>query len=202
MKFLLPFWLRKKEEDPNAIRYADLYERVMAAAVDATLLFLLFQNIFYAMTRRLYQHANMEQIELSQNAPDMATALYHFWQSGMVHLWLINCLVQAVVMGVLYVGCQVVYRTTPGKWLLGLSIRMADTLEEPPHWRYLLRYVALIIGAPLFMVMSFNRRHRGVHDMIAGTAVIHLRPKGWYWEQTKAQFRRLRGRKNNLPPVE
>jgi len=199
----LPFGLKPKEpladEGP---RYADLYERGMAAAVDITLLFMLLEKLFNYLTTRFYQQADTEQLVEAGQAISTATALEHAWAAGLPQLWMLNALLQVVILGAFVVGCQLVWNTTPGKWLLGLSIRRSKDLELPERWRYILRFIAYIPCAFLFFLISFNKKRRGFHDRIAGTVVIHTRPKGWYWVQVKRGYRRLRHGPASATPVE
>lgn len=197
----LPFGLKPKEklvrEGP---RYADLYERGIAAAVDVTLLFALLSRLFDYISARVYRHADGAELMRAKGVP-LSEGWQHFWASGFPQLWLGNALLQMLVLGFFIVGCQCAWNTTPGKWLMGISIRRRSDLAVPEKWRYMVRYVAMVPSALLFFIISFNRQRRSLHDMLTGTVVIHLRPEGWYWEQVKRGYRWLRAKGSN-PPVE
>ncbi len=197
----LPFGLKPKEKKTeDGPRYADLYERGIAAAVDVTLLFLLLSRVFDKISGWFYRHADHDQLMLAEKAESSWEAWHYAWASGLPQLWLANALLQVMVLGLFMVGCQSVWHSTPGKWLLGINVRRRRDMGTPETWRYALRYLALIPSALLFFIVSFNKQRRGLHDMIAGTVVIHLRPEGWYWEQVKRGFRWLRAKLR--PPVE
>lgn len=193
--FWLPFGLKPKAENPEeeGTRYADLYERGVAAAIDVGALYLLLNDLFTYVTMQFYGRADRASLIAAQEAESGGDALRHAWEAGLPQLWLINGGLQIAIIGLFIVGCQLTWNTTPGKWLLGISIRRRD-LELPEAWRYVLRFFAYIPSAPLFFWVSFNKKHRGIHDMISGTVVIHTRPRGWYWLQVKRLWRRLRGR--------
>ena len=66
---------------------------------------------------------------------------------------------------------------TPGMRLMRL--RVIDRAGRPPHLsRALLRVVGLALAIiPLFagfLPVLFDARRRGVHDLLAGTAVVHV----------------------------
>lgn len=190
---LLPFGLKPEKTKPETgPRYADLYERGLAAAVDVSLLFLLLNRIFTFITQSFYARIDREVLVQARDASGFE-ALALAWEAGLPQLWMINALVQIAIMGAFIVGCQLGWHTTPGKWLLGISIRRRRDLELPEPWRYVLRYFAYIPSAPIFFIVSFNKQRRTLHDMIAGTVVIHTRPQGWYWGQVKRLWRKLRG---------
>ena len=192
----LPFGLKPKKtttEEEGAPRYVDIYERGLAAAVDVCLLFFMLRWLFDLITVYFFRMANQQDLRLAQQAATTLEAAQHAWDSGFPQLWLLNALVQILILGVFFVGSQVAWGTTPGKWLMGISIRRRD-LSPPEPWRYVLRYLAYIPSAPLFFWISFNKKRRTIHDLIAGTVVIHTRPKGWVWMQVKRGYRWLRNR--------
>ena len=68
---------------------------------------------------------------------------------------------------------------TPGMRVMRL--RVIDRSGEPPH---LLRALVRVVGLGLaiiplfagFLPVLFDARRRGIHDLLAGTAVIHVPP--------------------------
>ncbi len=194
--FWMPFGLlpKKNEPKPEGPRFADLYERGVAAAVDFTIIYLVLHDLFNAAASYLYGQADHALLQQGVNAPHLAEKMQLFWQSGLLHWWLVNALFQILLIGLFIVGSQLYFHTTPGKYLLGLSVRRKDTLELPSVAQYVLRFVAYIPAAPLFFIITFNRQRRGLHDRIVGTVVIHTRPDGWYWQQVKRGFYWLRAR--------
>lgn len=204
--FWLPFGLKPRKDDAQQTRYADLYSRTLAGTIDALLLMVIFvlpklggTSLFDYLRYRIYRHIDAEKLAAVHEQTGSLAMLRTAWESNAPQMALLNMGVQLLLMGVFYVGCQWVYGSTPGKMLFGLSIRDADTLEPPAKWRLVLRYIAYVPGYLLFFVMSFNKRHRGVHDYLLGTVVIHTRPRGWYWNHAKQAFRWLR---RKLRPVE
>jgi uncharacterized RDD family membrane protein YckC len=131
------------------------------------------------------------------SAPSVAAILHLLIGSGFATLWLTNALIQVACIGMVIVASQIVLGTTPGKWLMGIRIVRAGTLEPVESWRYVLRFLAYIPACLPLMIgvfwASFNKQRRGWQDYIAGTVVLNLRPHGWYWNQVKTLYRRWRG---------
>jgi uncharacterized RDD family membrane protein YckC len=64
---------------------------------------------------------------------------------------------------------------TPGKRICGLIILGADG-SELSLGRAMLRYVCLLISLAIFigpLFILFSRRKRALHDLLAGTIVVH-----------------------------
>lgn len=199
-QFFMPIALKPAREPDDGPRYADLYERGASAAIDLTLMFFLLHDLFSYLTAYFIGLANNDELIAAREAGNNMEGMTHLFMSGLPQFWAINFVLQLGIMGLLVLGCQFTWRTTPGKYLLGLSIRRAGTFEQPAYWRYVLRFLAYIPGGLSFFWISFNKQHRGIHDYIAGTVVIHTRPHGWYWGQVKRGFFWLKDRLR--PPVE
>ncbi len=179
------------EEGP---RYASLNDRAMASAIDLLLMLALLGHLTGFMTDAVYAAYGMP----SPNAMPVVSSLAQFadliWQTRFP--WIISNLLTVLMMGLVYVSCQNAYGTTPGKWLFGLRIVDATTLEPIHGWRFVLRFVAYVPSAgPMmlgFFAGLFNTRNRALHDVIAHTVVLYTRPKGWAWGKIKDGYRWLK----------
>lgn len=193
---MLPFmarWGLKPKPLDNGPRYAGANDRSMASALDIVLLFTLLNDLSARANGFIY--AAFQKMPPGSGAP---VTSFEALAAGLWEIrypWLISNGLVVLMIGMLLVACQWAYGTTPGKWLLGLKIVRAGTLEPVAPWRYILRFFAYIPAALPLMLgifwMSFNRQHRGWHDYIAGTVVIYTRPRGWYWQQIKRGYRWL-----------
>lgn len=196
----------KKYVEETGPRYADVYARAVAACIDLWLIYLLLGHLFQWMTRHIYSYADQALVAAAQQAPTLSEMLQILGQSGIFYLWLVNAALQIAFMGFLIIGCWTLWAATPGKKLMGLKIVTRGTMEEPGLPRYIVRYLAYIPAtAPLAIGViwaSFNKERRGWHDMIAGTVVIHTRPRDWYWQQMKRGYRWLKSRLMGSAPVE
>lgn len=185
-------------------RYGKPYDRCMASALDVVILFLLLHRFTGFITDKTYAL-------FGQLSPSAGPAVSNFSELAQIiwstrFPWLISNGLTVLMMGTVYVACQLAYATTPGKWLLGLRILDAKTLEPIQGWRYAWRYLAYIPSAfPMMLGViwaTFNKRHRAWHDYIAGTVVVYTRPQGWYWSQVKHGFLWLKAKLLGSRPVE
>lgn len=191
---LKPRPMRKRE--PSI--YASFNERMMASAIDITVLFMILNRPAQAMSAKLYETLPPEaRAALSQNQ-NIAELLETATSSGFLTLYIVNFIVQVVLIGILIVTFQSLVHTTPGKWIVGLRITRSDNETFPSTGRLIVRYIGYIISCtPLmlgFIWMNFDPQRRTWHDRLAGTRVITTRPQGWYWAQTKKLFRQLKDR--------
>ncbi len=199
----IPFGLTPKP-DASGVRYADVYARAVAAAVDVYLLFLLLGGLFREIGMAIYAGVDPETINQLRQSGTASTFVLQLWHSPLVNLWLLNALIQFMVIAIVVIAAQFCWGSTPGKWLLGLKIVRVNTLEPVYRWQYILRFLAYIPSMlPLMLGIfwaSFNRQHRGWHDYIAGTVVIHTRSYEWYRDRAVWLYRKLRGKTAALPP--
>lgn len=198
--FLSPLGIRKKRIETGP-RYADMYARSLSVVIDMSLIFYGLYPVFTRITQTIYSKIDMAKVAAIDPKAGFTTVFQNLMEAHLIQQWLVNFFVQLAIIGVLYVGCQMAFRTTPGRWFLGLKIVRHGTENEVARWRYVLRFLAYIPSAAPLMIgviwAVFNRERRTWHDFIAGTDVIHTRPKNWYWDQFKRGvkwgWRRLRG---------
>lgn len=194
--YLFPFVKRPVQEGPC---YGDLYERGLAAALDVTCIFFLFNWLLSRIQDRIYAHIDHVKFRALDTKHGYDVMFQQLLEANFIQMWLLNIAVDTLIIGIIYVSFQSIYHTTPGRWVLGLKVVRHGAHEAPiSPARYILRYLAYIPSCGFFMIgllwSSFNRQRRTWHDSIAGTDVISLRPPGWYWQQMKRGYRKLRGK--------
>ncbi len=185
---------RRRPVDETGPRYADLNDRAIAAAIDVFLLYFLLFPLFLWIQMQVFSLADHEKLsQLQGSAFSLSQQLSILWEAYQLQLWVLNCCIQIMIIGMFIVGAQIVYGTTLGKYLLGLRIVDMKTLEKPARWQYVVRYLGYIPSTLLLMIgifwISFNKERRGWHDYLARTTVINIRPHGWYWQQVKRLWR-------------
>jgi len=196
-KALMP---RFRKPRPPSI-YGTFYERLMAAGIDITILFVALNSTFSTLSKNLYSRLTPEQMASLSYTQDLSLLFYNAVHTGFLALWLTNFICQVVLIGIVLVTFQSWLHTTPGKWVMGLKLTTSDNETFPSTWRLILRYCAYVIScAPLMLGvvwMNFDTQSRTWHDSIAGTRVITTRPEGWYWGKVKQGFFALKAKFKN-----
>ncbi|MBN8543217.1 MAG: RDD family protein [Alphaproteobacteria bacterium] len=172
--------------------YATFYERMMASAIDMGVMIFALGPTMNSISRKIYSQMSPEQVDALTQTTTISDALHQAAATGFLALWLVNSVLQMMLIGVAYISCQMLFKNTPGKWLLGLKLTTSDNQTFPAVWRLVLRFIGYGIAClPLLLGivwMNFDKQSRGWHDWLAGTRVITTRPDGWYWAQTKRGF--------------
>jgi uncharacterized RDD family membrane protein YckC len=187
-------------ENPEKIRYGGLNSRMMANLFDMlvvvalVILFLFFfppefntsgNNIPDSALKLIAQHNNKEITD--------GQFLQQLHQSGYIKM-LASKLFSAVIINFLVFGLIVVFlwkkfNATPGKMLFKLKIVDDTTMQEPSISQYIVRFVCYFISAiPFglgFLIIPLNKRKKALHDYLANTVVIYVKPKNPEWEKKK-----------------
>jgi uncharacterized RDD family membrane protein YckC len=135
--------------------YVGFWRRLLAAAIDFLILFVVTTPILLAIYGPRYF------------ALVRGGASAGFW----------DFVIEYVVPAVAVIAFWRRYGATPGKMAVGAKIVDAKTGERPSTARLVLRYVAYLVSAlPLFLGflwIGISRRKQGFHDKIARTMVIN-----------------------------
>ena len=178
-------------------RYAGYNERVFAAIIDVSVLFMLLYEPFTWLSDAIFgQHSPAELVEDGvQLSALQAITLY--LNSEAFLLALTNTLLQVIALGLVHTAIQHAFGTTLGRFIIGIKLVDATTEEPPTLMQYLRRMLGYFVSLPLFMVgfiwQCFDKRRQTWHDKIAGTVMLDMRPNGWYLQQLRYWVRRARG---------
>lgn len=172
--------------------YATFYERMMAAGLDMGVMVFALGPTMNVISRKVYSHMSPEQARALTQTSTIGDVLQQVDATGFLMLWFVNFALQIVLIGMAYISCQMLFKNTPGKWLMGLKITTSDHQTFPAVWRLILRFIGYGVSCmPLLLGvvwMNFDKQSRTWHDWLAGTRVITTRPQGWYWAQVKRGF--------------
>jgi uncharacterized RDD family membrane protein YckC len=109
---------------------------------------------------------------------------------------LISDVLPAIVVIALWASLQ----ATPGKMMLSARIVDAKTGGKPGLGQCLLRYLGYFVSIPGlgigFLMVAFDSRKQGLHDMIAGTVVVRPKIRG----TAEVSFSVATPPPGNLPP--
>lgn len=148
--------------DLGTVQYATFWERLLASLLDSIVQLCIFVPLAYLV----FGGAMLD--------PNFDAGI-----AGIFINW---------VLPALYVLLFWKYKSaTPGKIWMGIVIVDANTGATPDMGKLILRYVGyfvcvltLFIG---FLMVLFDSRKRGLHDIIAGTLVIKTPPAGHYMDR-------------------
>jgi hypothetical protein len=214
----VPFRLTPKSyEAKPGPHYAGYNERAIATTIDLILFaYVLYSPIhwlqvkiraallpqadFIMLDATMRQAANLSATEQLQLVGET------FIASGVWKIFVATNFSAMLLVISAFVVCLQCFKTTPGKWLMGIKLTRTDNETFPTSLQLIVRYLASVLSCvPLMMGiiwMMFDKRSRSWHDMIAGTRVITTRPDGWYWAKTKEGYRWLKAKINNSAPTE
>lgn len=211
-----PFRLTPKSFEPKpGPHYAGYNERAIASTLDV-----LFFTVLAAepmtrvdgMVREAYAHtidvsmfdALQKQAAGGSYSQQFLLAFQGFRESGLLQVFLISNSISLSMVILAYVICLQLFKTSPGKWLMGVKLTKADHETFPNFFQLVVRYVFSIVSClPLmlgFLWMSFDKQSRTWHDMVANTRVITTRPQGWYWNKIKEGYRWAKAKIKGSPP--
>jgi len=135
--------------------YVGFWRRLLAAAIDFLILFVVTTPILLAIYGRRY----FALVESGASAG--------FW----------DFVIEYIVPALAVIAFWRRYGATPGKMAIGAKIVDAKTGERPSTARLVVRYFAYLVSAlPFFLGflwIGISRRKQGFHDKIARTMVIY-----------------------------
>lgn len=139
----------------SGYEYVGFWRRLLAAAIDFLILFVVTTPILLAIYGRRY----FALVESGASAG--------FW----------DFVIEYIVPAVAVIAFWRRYGATPGKMAIGAKIVDAKTGERPSTARLVVRYFAYLVSAlPFFLGflwIGISRRKQGFHDKIARTMVIN-----------------------------
>ncbi len=175
----------QRKKDTGGIPYAPFNDRVFGSVIDIAICLFLFYKPMYYIASILFGEARAQQLYslagFSMTAEQQAALIQ---SPGYLQDYLLNCGMQAMILGALFVTCWSYSAATPGKLLLRMRIVDEKTGCRPSQRQLVTRFIGTIIGAiPLMLGMfwiAFDKKRQGWHDKMAGTVVIRVK----HWRPT------------------
>lgn len=176
---------KKREKEPPT-----LTTRLFAALIDCTIVLLILLPIQQFILGFFYQvPPNMELGQLVDSATRDAklpsqfieglkkdSQLRLFMHGGKLQVLIAAQILQLVLFYIYILFFWIKYQATPGKMLISAKIVDAKTHEKPSLTQCFIRAFSYIISAiPFFFgffMIVFNKKRRGLHDIISNTCVI------------------------------
>ncbi len=165
------------------IHYAGFNIRLLAQIIDTILL-----TIFFIPMGYIFPAANktvppevmeaMHQHNQGTLPPEQLNSiLAPYFLNDLLPNILAVAFLQLIIVGVIFVIFWKKKGTTPGKAILKLKVVDADTLQNPSMMQSFIRFIGYLVCMLTlmfgFMLVMFNKRRRGLHDIMANTLVIY-----------------------------
>jgi len=157
----------------NEVRYAGFWIRFFASFLDTLFLALPVAILIYFLSDGNWFDFSQYQQNIKMAMSGNVNALNHLPKTD--RTWeIINLIVTITVTMVFWRRFK---GATPGKKFVHIKIVDAKTLENIDNKQaitrslgYIVSTLALLIG---FIMVAFRKDKRGLHDLLAGTVVIH-----------------------------
>lgn len=192
----------KDKADAPPRRFATFQDRVFASVIDMSVIYLLLQDVFHFITVRIYRMVDGVALKAAMDAKpldvtplqslqyQLGTAL----QTHLLHLWVLNSLVQSLVVGAVLVLVWREFHTTLGKSIIGIEFAGKNGEGKPSTRDYIVRFLGFYVSMPLMMIgfvlLGIDKQKRAWHDKIAGTTVVYSQ-RGhllkWLWSTLRSQ---------------
>jgi hypothetical protein len=178
-------------DDPQApppVKYGTFHNRMIASTLDICLLFVVALPAVDYMMSQLFPPIDMDRIAAVMQSPEFKTNAQRFaaalWKAmeeqHVVERMIVENLLQVAFISLYILPCWFRYSSTPGKMLFRLQIVDAKTGERMSDRQAVIRFLAYffsILPLTLGLVwIMFDKKRRGIHDLIAGTVVV-VKPK-------------------------
>ncbi|WP_265037634.1 RDD family protein [Wolbachia endosymbiont (group A) of Anomoia purmunda] len=171
--------IQKVKKDENGICYVTGLRRYISVLLDLIIIALFLQFCSQALNQ-LFTNSEDSKIlsQIDAKSPMQAPLSIEekTTQSRLGKLWILNQIVQFIMLFCYVAYMWVRFAATPGKLLLGLRVVDAQTFEKMTLKQATKRFFSFILSvAPLFLGFlwsNFNKRCQTWHDKIAGTVVV------------------------------
>ncbi|MCE2991877.1 MAG: RDD family protein [Candidatus Jidaibacter sp.] len=171
------------QERGQVVEYASLNRRIVAASIDLLILILVLAPIMGFISDIVFAGRSsdilLNELSLEVTDSDKITGEMIFvklWENDFFKNYLIVQLISFMLIGVYVISFWFLYGSTPGKWMCACKVVTAKDLGKPSLLRLIIRFFGYIMSAvPLglgFIMVAFSDNKQGLHDKIAGTAVV------------------------------
>jgi uncharacterized RDD family membrane protein YckC len=169
------------------ILYPKFITRLFAATVDLSILTLINTLIFNFISYYCFiflfrdffelHHIDMYSNDVVKEVTAMVEFKNYMEQIGVSRallFWGIKFFIDALCMGLFFVGFWKYKGATPGKMLMRTKIVDATTLEKPTTWQLIKRFFGYFTALFGMWFILFSRRGQALHDKMSNTLVIKV----------------------------
>lgn len=175
----------KKKPGKDEIHYAGFNDRVFASIIDIALCLMFFYKPMYYLATIFFGHERAAQLYSLTGLTMTAEQQIAMVQApGYISDYILNCIMQAVVLGGVFVVSWAQTSATPGKWLLRMRVVDEPTGCRPTQRQFIIRFLGVLLSTlPLMLGLvwaSFDKKKQAWHDKMANTVVIKVK----HWRLT------------------
>jgi uncharacterized RDD family membrane protein YckC len=178
---------KSKKDNPDQVHYASFNRRLIAFSLDLIMLILVLMpiNIFFDMIKigpssimsTLQEFYGSIAQNQAQNNLSISNVFSLLSERGLLTYYIIVSYIMPFGLVLVYIlYCWIKFSATPGKMLTRCVIVDYPSFDTPSKKQYVLRFLGYFLSAlPLglgFFMVALNKHKRGLHDYIAGTAVV------------------------------
>ena len=157
----------------DEVRYAGFWIRFVASLVDTFVLALPIGIVVYFLSDGNWFDFSLYQQNLQMAMSGNTNALNMQPQTSMK--W--ELLFEFLVLLVTVIFWEKFKGTTPGKRFVNIKIVDAQTLKDIDNKQAITRSIGYIASSIIpfggFLMIAFRKDKKGLHDILAGTAVIY-----------------------------
>ncbi len=157
----------------NEVVYAGFWIRLVASLLDTVILAVPIGILVYFLSDGQWMNFDQFQNAMQMAQYGNAEALQAMPQTDMT--W--ELLFEALMMLIIIVFWRRWAGATPGKRILGIEVVNFEDNGALTNKQMIIRYVGYIISTLPFLIgffmVLFRQDKRALHDLLAGTAVIH-----------------------------
>lgn len=174
------------KDTEQVVEYSSLNRRIVAAAIDLFLLLLIIAPIMNPVSNFIFADRGAEVLlhELSVEAGletvvTGSMVLHKLISEGFFQKYFTVQFFTFLIMATYTLGFWMYAGYTPGKWACACKIVDAKTMQKPTPLRAICRFLSYIPSALLFglgfIMIAFSDTKQGLHDKLAGTAVVNFK---------------------------
>ncbi|WP_265022031.1 RDD family protein [Wolbachia endosymbiont (group A) of Icerya purchasi] len=171
--------IQKVKKDENGMCYVTGLRRYISVLLDLIIIVLFLQFCSQAFNQLFTNSEDskiLSQIDAKSPMQVPLSIEEKAMQSRLGKLWILNQIVQFIMLFCYVIYMWVKFAATPGKLLFGLRVVDAQTFGKMTLRQATKRFFSFILSvAPLFLGFlwsNFNKRCQTWHDKIAGTVVV------------------------------
>jgi len=175
--------MSKELELTKQIVYPKIIPRIFSLLIDFMILSLVLNPLTVILSRTLFLYvfqdffisngidtSNPEIIAESLRSENFVK--YAEGSYNLFNYFLSMLILNITILGFYFVGFWYKFEATPGKMIMRMRIVNADDFSHPSLYSYIKRYFSYMLAAFSIFTIFFDKKHRAVHDKIAGTIVI------------------------------